>query len=68
LNLSEREKRWIMNKNRRRFLNNLFNYIIGSRDIYKSIDAYRKAEFGIRDVWMSLYHENINPTVNEVLN
>ena len=56
LPLSEKEKEWISNKNKRRFLVNLFHYFIHSKNIGKTIAARRLAGFGWKDAMKALVH------------
>ena len=56
LPLTEKEKRWISNKNKRRFLVNLFQYLIRSKSISKTRAARKLAGFGWRDTFNALFH------------
>jgi glycosyltransferase involved in cell wall biosynthesis len=56
LPLSDADKAWIMNKNRRRFLVNLLNYIARTRDLRKAMFAIRQAGFGFTDALRALVH------------
>ena len=59
LPLTEKQKEWIQNKNRRRFLVNLLRYLFTSKNLTKTIRARQLAGFGIRDAWKALVHPSI---------
>jgi hypothetical protein len=59
LPLTSKEKQWLMNKNRRRFLVNFFNYCVKSKDLAKAFAARRLAKFGITDAWRALVHPSL---------
>jgi glycosyltransferase involved in cell wall biosynthesis len=59
LPLSEKQKSWLMNKNRRRFLVNFFNYCVQSKNLGKAFAARRLAKFGATDVWKALVHSTL---------
>ena len=56
LPLSKKEMTWLMNKNRRRFLVNLINYFIRSKNLSKTIAARKLAGFGLTDVVKAVIH------------
>lgn len=56
LPLSDKDKAWIMNKNRRRFLVNLLNYVGGTRNLRKAMFAIRQANYGVTDALHALVH------------
>ena len=56
LPLSKKEKDWIMNKNRRRFLMNMLNYCVQSKNLSKVFAARKLARFGLRDAWKAIMH------------
>lgn len=59
LPLSEKQMNWLMNKNRRRFLVNFFNYVFRTKNLSKAIAARRLAKFGITDAWKALVHPSL---------
>lgn len=59
LPLTAKEKSWLMNKNRRRFLVNLINYFMQSKDISKTLTARRLAAFGVMDMWKAFFHASL---------
>lgn len=59
LPLSTKEKEWIANKNKRRFLVNLVQYIIRTKDISKALAARRLAGFGLKDTLRALVHPSL---------
>jgi glycosyltransferase involved in cell wall biosynthesis len=59
LPLSEKQKSWLMNKNRRRFLVNFLNYCLQTKNISKAFAARRLAKFGVADAWKALVHPSI---------
>jgi glycosyltransferase involved in cell wall biosynthesis len=59
LPLSEKEKEWMMNKNRRRFLMNCFNFCVQLKNIPKAFTARKLADFGLRDAWKALVHPSL---------
>jgi glycosyltransferase involved in cell wall biosynthesis len=59
LPLTEKQKEWIQNKNRRRFLVNLLRYLFTSGNWSKTIRARQLAGFGLRDAWKALVHPSI---------
>lgn len=59
LPLSTKEKEWIANKNKRRFLVNLVQYIIRTKDISKALAARRLAGFGLKDTLQALVHPSL---------
>lgn len=59
LPVSGKESRWLMNKNRRRFLVNLFRYFTQTRNLTKTMEARKKASFGWRDAFRGLIHPSL---------
>ena len=59
LPLTEKEKQWLMNKNRRRFFVNFFSYCRQSKDLRKAFAAKKLAKFGIADAWKALFHPSL---------
>ncbi|MBS4065361.1 MAG: glycosyltransferase family 2 protein [Chitinophagaceae bacterium] len=59
LPLTEKQKVWIQNKNRRRFLVNLLRYLFTSKNLSKTIRARQLAGFSLRDAWKALVHPSI---------
>lgn len=59
LPLTAKQKEWIQNKNRRRFLTNLLRYFFRSGNAGKTIRARQLAGFGIRDAWKALVHPSL---------
>jgi len=56
LPLTSGEKKWLHNKNRRRFLVNLVRYLKVSGNLGKTMAARRLAEFGLKDFLKALLH------------
>ncbi len=56
LPLTEKEKEWLLNKNRRRFLVNLVRYLRKTGDAGKTIAARKDAGFGLKDFIKALVH------------
>jgi len=56
LPLTKKEKGWISNKNKRRFLVNLFQYLMRSKSISKTLAARKLAGFGWKDTFKALFH------------
>jgi hypothetical protein len=59
LPLSTKEKQWIADKNKRRFLVNLVQYFIRTKNMSKALAARRLASFGIQDAWRALVHPSL---------
>jgi glycosyltransferase involved in cell wall biosynthesis len=59
LPLTAKEKQWLMNKNRRRFLVNFVNYCRQSKNLQKAFAAKKLARFGLTDVWKALVHPSL---------
>lgn len=47
---------WFKKKNKRRFVVNLFNYFIKTLNFKKTAEAYVKANFSFKDVFIGLFH------------
>jgi glycosyltransferase involved in cell wall biosynthesis len=56
LPLSVREKEWIGNKNKRRFLVNLANFFWQSKNIFQTAQASKLAGFGWKEFWKAIVH------------
>lgn len=56
LPLSVSQKKWLMNKNRRRFLVNLLGDLLTHRDISRSFKAIQKTNFGFFDLIKAIVH------------
>jgi hypothetical protein len=56
LPLTKREVKFLKKKNKRRFILNLANYWIRTRDFKKTHLATKKAEFTIRDFLQGIFH------------
>lgn len=59
LPLTTNEKNWLMNKNRRRFLVNVLNYLVQTGNFSKAVAAKKLAGFGWSDVWKALVHPSL---------
>lgn len=59
LPLTEKEKQWLMNKNRRRFVVNFINYCRQSKSLSKAFAARKLARFGLADAWKALVHPSL---------
>lgn len=56
LPLAQDEKRWLHNKNKRRFTVNITKYFFRTLNIPKTIKAIRLAGFGFRDALQGIFH------------
>jgi len=56
LPLTTKEKNWLMNKNRRRFLVNLVQFFLRTRNFRKMLDARKLAKFNFTDTLKALNH------------
>lgn len=54
--LTDKEKKWLSNKNNRRFLYNITKYFINTRDFAKMKEAFTKARFGIKEAVSGIFH------------
>jgi glycosyltransferase involved in cell wall biosynthesis len=59
LNLSAKEKHWLINKNKRRFLTNMMRYLLRSGNIKKAYEACKRTDFGLNDIIKALFHPSI---------
>jgi glycosyltransferase involved in cell wall biosynthesis len=59
LSLSDDERNWVLNKNRRRFLINLLYYIFKNKSIKKLFVAINEAQFKFIDFLKALVHPSI---------
>ncbi len=59
LPLTGKEKNWLMNKNRRRFLVNVWNYCLQTKNVSKALAARKLAGFGLNDMWKALVHPSL---------
>jgi glycosyltransferase involved in cell wall biosynthesis len=59
LPLTQKQKEWISNKNKRRFLVNLIKYFIHSKSINKTFAAKRLAGFGWKDAVKAIVHPSL---------
>jgi glycosyltransferase involved in cell wall biosynthesis len=60
LSLSNKEKVWLMNKNRRRFIFNLARHFWKTKNISQVRDACSFTEFGPSDLFKGLFHFEIS--------
>lgn len=58
LPLSMLEKQYFMNKNRRRFFVNLLHYFLRSKNLRKTIEAIRRADYKFFDFYKAIIHKN----------
>lgn len=56
LTLNDKEKNWLMNKNRRRFVVNIIRYFFHSIDIKGIFKLVRKTNFGFLDLFKAIVH------------
>jgi glycosyltransferase involved in cell wall biosynthesis len=56
LPLAAKEKQWISNKNKRRFLVNMINYFFKSGNLSQTLVARKRAAFGWNDLFKALVH------------
>lgn len=59
LPLTNPEKEWVGNKNRRRFLVNLLGYLLHSKNLSKTEKARRQAGFSWLDAWKAILHPSL---------
>lgn len=59
LQLTEKEKVWLMNKNRRRFFHNAFRYLLTSKNILGFMKLLRLTNTGVADFLKAVFHRNI---------
>jgi glycosyltransferase involved in cell wall biosynthesis len=58
LPLAKNKIKFLEVKNKRRFFVNTINYFLQSKNIIKTIGAFKKANFGFKDVIIALVHKN----------
>jgi len=56
---TKKEKDWILNKNRRRFMVNLFHHFWMTKDLTQTMAARRSSRFGMTDIFKGLFHSSI---------
>ena len=56
LPLSAKEKEWIGNKNKRRFLRNIIRYFFHTRNFKQVKEALKKTGFSIKDCFNAVFH------------
>lgn len=56
LPVTKNELRWLKNKNKRRYLVNIIKYLIENRNIKKTKEAIKKAEFSFGDALSGIFH------------
>ncbi len=56
LPLTSKEKQWLLNKNRRRFLANIIQFFLHTKDFAKSLNAIKMAHFTINDLFKAIVH------------
>ena len=56
LNLSTKEINWLSKKNKRRFIINTIKYFIKTKEIKKTIHAYRFAKISFIDILTGIFH------------
>jgi glycosyltransferase involved in cell wall biosynthesis len=56
LPLSTDEKKWILKKNKRRFLTNIFKYFTATFNLKKTCGAINSADFSFRDALDGIFH------------
>jgi glycosyltransferase involved in cell wall biosynthesis len=54
--LTEKEKKWVSNKNKRRFFITVIRYFFATRNIKQVREALRKTKFSIGDVFNAVFH------------
>ena len=60
LSLTSREKVWIMNKNRRRFVMNLIRYLLKTGNVTKTLQARKTTQFGVLDLFKAFFHRSLS--------
>jgi glycosyltransferase involved in cell wall biosynthesis len=58
LPFTEKQLNWLKKKNKRRFVVNLFNYFVKTKNINKTIEAYKKASFSLLNIVQGLLNFN----------
>ncbi len=56
LKLTDREKKWLSKKNKRRFVVNMYKYFVKSFSVKKSLDKISKANFKCKDAFVGIFH------------
>ena len=56
LQITEAQKKWLLNKNKRRFLVNIRKFFFKTYDIRKTSEAIKKARFTINDLFAGVFH------------
>lgn len=59
LSLSKKEKIWLMNKNRRRFLTNTIVYFFKSFNLRGVLYLLKKTEYGYMDFFKAIFHSSL---------
>ena len=57
--LSEKEKKWVANKNKRRFFITLIRYFFATRNIKQVREAIKKTKFSLKDVFNATFHKSL---------
>ena len=58
LKISPKEKRWVADKNRRRFMVNMSKYFLKGLRFKKTFEKLKKAQFGFADACKGVFHFN----------
>lgn len=58
LPFTEKQLNWLKKKNKRRFVVNLFNYFVKTKNINKTIEAYKKASFSFLNIVQGVLNFN----------
>lgn len=58
LYLTDKEKKWLGNKNNRRFMTNIAKYLFKSKNFSKAKEAIQRTGFGFRDALSGIFHLN----------
>lgn len=60
LPLTDDQKKYLHQKNKRRFATNCVRYLFDTKNFSKTRQAVRLAEFGLKDWWQALFNKKMN--------
>ena len=56
LNLTQSEIKWLLKKNKRRFIINALNYLTKTGNFKKTLQAYKKTKMTLKDIAIGIFH------------
>jgi glycosyltransferase involved in cell wall biosynthesis len=56
--LQSKERKWIANKNKRRFIINIFYFLLKSRNLKSTFKVWKKADFNFSYLYQGIFHLN----------